>query len=284
MEVTFYGTRGSCPCAGDHYGIYGGNTSCGLVRVEGSDPLILDLGTGLRTLSDAVCGPGVVDGVPLQATALLTHLHFDHIIGLPFFGPLHRPGSRLTVYGPRQEEGTLRQTLASAVKPPFFPVELAGFHGEIEFVDTSDEEFSIGVYKVRARAVPHPGHTLGFRIEADGRSLAYVPDHQAPPDRASVPDQVLELCRGADLLVHDAQYTDEEFEAKPHWGHSTVAYAVKVAAEAGARQLLLFHHDPSHDDREVELLADLARALPQARRLQKITAAREGVAIDLGRA
>ncbi len=277
--MTFFGTRGSCPCAGEGYGIYGGNTSCGLVRLDGSDPLILDLGTGLRRVSDVLCETSA----PVHVAALLTHLHFDHIMGLPFFTPLHVPGSRLTVHGPSQAGSTLRQTLAGAVKPPFFPVELVSFRGQIELLDTADEDFSLGPYKVRSRAVPHFGHTLGFRVEAGGRALAYVSDHQAPPDWHSVPESVLELCDGADLVVHDAQFSDEEFEKKPHWGHSTVGYAVQVAAESGARQLLLFHHDPSHADRDVERLAEWARGLPAATRLQKVTAAREGVTIDLGR-
>lgn len=277
MRLTFFGVRGSCPCAGDTYRRVGGNTSCTLVSVDGEPPLILDLGTGLRALGEALHG---THAVPLRANALLTHLHFDHILGLPFFSPLHEPDAHLTVYGPRQDgdEG-LRASLASAVQPPFFPVKMVEFGGEIDVREVADEAFTIGRVTVRATRVPHPGSTLGFRVEADGKSVVYLPDHQAPPDRDAVPASVLELCAGADVLLHDAQYSDEEFSAKPDWGHSTVAYAVRVAAAAGVRRLFLFHHDPLHTDRDVGILLRRARRLPEARRLSQVSAATEGTTI-----
>jgi phosphoribosyl 1,2-cyclic phosphodiesterase len=283
MQVTFYGVRGSCPCAGDRYRRVGGNTPCVLVSIEGDPPLVLDLGTGLRALGDVI-GPALrAEGRPLAANALLTHLHFDHILGLPFFAPLHDPGAVLTVYGPRQDEGSLKEILQAAVQPPFFPVHMADFRGEVSFVDVGDEDLAIGTAKVRARTVPHRGNTLGFRVEADGRALVYVPDHQAPLDRRGVHDGVLELCEGADLLIHDAQYTDEEFVEKSDWGHSTVAYAVRVAAESGAKRLLLFHHDPTHADRDLDRLLSRARRLQDSRRLDDVSVASEGMTVDLGR-
>lgn len=282
MQVTFYGVRGSCPCAGNRYRRVGGNTSCALVTGSDEQPLILDLGTGVRSLGDALMPALRAEGRPLAATALLSHLHFDHILGLPFFAPLHDPGAVLTVYGPSQEGGTLQETLPAAVQPPFFPVHMADFRGEVRFVDTDDEDFAVGAIKVMARTVPHRGHTLGFRIESEGKVLVYLPDHQAPLDRQRVAEGVLELCDGADVLVHDAQYTDEEFMEKSDWGHSTVAYAVRVAAESGVRRLLLFHHDPSHADREVDRLLGRARHLPEARRLDDVSVAFEGMRVDLG--
>ena len=283
MQVSFYGVRGSCPCAGDRYRRVGGNTSCVLVSIEGDPPLILDLGTGLRALGDVMGRELRAEGRPLAANALLTHLHFDHILGLPFFAPLHDPGAVLTVYGPRQDEGSLQDTLPEAVQPPFFPVHMADFRGEVRFVDTADEDFAIGAAKVRARSVPHRGNTLGYRVEADGRAIAYIPDHQAPLDRRSVPDGVLELCEGVDLLIHDAQYTDDEFMDKSEWGHSTVAYAVRVAAESGVRRLMLFHHDPAHTDRDVERLVGRARRLQDSKRVNDVSVASEGLTVDLGR-
>ena len=284
VQVTFYGVRGSCPCSGDRYRRVGGNTSCVLVTIDGDDPLILDLGTGLRALGDAI-GPELrAEGRPLRANALLTHLHFDHILGLPFFAPLHDPGAVLHVYGPRQDGGSLHDTLPGAVQPPFFPVQMTDFRGEVQFTDTGDEDFAVGSAKVRARSVPHRGNTLGFRIEADGRALAFVP---RPPGAgrpaASSTDGVLELCDGADLVIHDAQYTDEEFVEQVRLGALDGGYAVRVAAEAGAKRLLLFHHDPARSDRDIERLVRRARRLPEAGRSGRRLGGQRGMTVDLGR-
>ncbi len=281
MEVSFYGVRGSCPCSGERYQRYGGNTSCVLVRAGTDDPLILDLGTGLRALGWELDRLHRQQGRPVVATALLTHLHFDHILGMPFFGPLFEPANHLTIFGPSQGELTLEGVLGQLVQPPFFPIHMADFQGEITLHDLVDEDFAVGSAKVRSRAVSHVGHTLGYRIESDGRVLAYVPDHQMPLDGRSIDDGVLELCDGADLVLHDAQYSDEEFERKSTWGHSTAGYAVRVAAAAGARRLRFIHHDPFHADDDIDRLVADARRLPEARRLDEIAAAVEGSTIDL---
>jgi phosphoribosyl 1,2-cyclic phosphodiesterase len=283
VEVTFYGVRGSCPCAGARYRHVGGNTSCVLLTTDGDQPLVLDMGTGFRHLGEVLSRRTRATGAPLEATALLTHLHYDHILGLPFFAPLGDPGSVLNVFGPGQEGARLCDTLTMAVQPPFFPVEMSDFRGEVHFHDLGEEDFAIGAAKVRARAIRHLGPTLGFRVEADGRSLAYIPDHQAPLDRRSVPEGVLELCDGVDLLLHDGQYTDDEFVGKSHWGHSTPAFAVRVAAEAGARRLMMVHHDPAHTDKDIEEMVRSARKLPDARRLDEVSAAHEGGVVDLRR-
>ena len=277
MELTFYGVRGSCPCSGERYRRVGGNTACTAVSVDGEPPLVLDLGTGLRTLGDVLCR----QDQPLEVTALLTHLHFDHILGLPFFAPLHDPAAVLTVYGPPQGGASLRDTLASVVQPPFFPVEMADLPGKLDVREVADEELTIGPFTVLAATVPHPGTTLGFRIGIGSTTVAYVPDHQAPPDLRTVADGVRRLCDGADLLLHDAQYSDEEYRARPTWGHSTVAYAVRVAAECGVGRLLLFHHDPLHGDREIGALLRHARRLPDARRVGDVSVAVEGMTLTL---
>jgi phosphoribosyl 1,2-cyclic phosphodiesterase len=284
VNVTFYGVRGSCPCSGDGYRRYGGNTSCLLVEVDGDEPLILDLGTGLRALGDVLLKEVRAVGTPLHATALLTHLHFDHILGLPFFGPLQDPGSRLTLHGPAQVEGTLKDALHAAVQPPVFPIHMDEFRGEMIMIDTQDEDFSIGSAKVMARSIPHCGNTLGYRIEADGCSMAYLPDHQAPLDGRTISEAVLELCHDVDLLVHDGQYTESEYLTKPTWGHSTAAFAVHVAAESRAKKLVLTHHDPSHEDGELDRILAQARSLPEAKGIAEVSLARESQSIELGRA
>ncbi len=280
MRITYFGVRGSCPCSSDCYRRYGGNTSCVLVEVEGDAPLVLDLGTGLRALGEYLqsgAGPA-----PLNATALLTHLHYDHVLGLPFFTPMRDPDALLDIYGPSQAGALLHEVMAGIVKPPFFPIHMAEFRGELRFHDLAGtEELSIGSATVTVRSVPHIGHTLGFRIEADGVVVAYLSDHQAPVDRQSVDANVLELCADADLVIHDAQYTDDEFPGLSDWGHSTATYAAHVAREAGARRLALFHHDPAHTDDEIDRILSDVRV--GAARLD-IDAASEGqsVVVDKG--
>ncbi len=299
MNITYFGVRGSCPCSSDQHRRYGGNTSCVLVEVDGEPPLILDLGTGLRALGETLRQLPQRAGAPLEANALLTHLHYDHMLGLPFFPPLRDPGTVLTVYGPTQTDFsqespaptdstqtdlTLHDALASAVQPPFFPIPLSELPGEVRSHDLSGaDDLVLGDINVKARSVLHRGHTLGFRVEAAGQAVAYLPDHQAPTDHRTIEEGVLELCDGADLVIHDAQYTDDEFATKSDWGHSTVAYAMHVAAESGARRLSLFHHDPLHTDEEIDrMLADAVR-LASHYRLDEVTAACEGWTIDLGK-
>ncbi len=275
VEVTFFGTRGSCPCSGDAYQRYGGNTPSVLVKTS-DELIVLDLGTGLRALGADVSSDHPAGGPPVRATALLTHLHFDHIIGLPFFGPLRHHDSVFEVYGPRQPRGNLDRALREIVRPPFFPVQLDTLLGELRFHDLADgDHFAIGDAKVRARTIQHPGATLGYRIDADDRSVAYIPDHQQVGAGESEDDGALELCDGVDVLVHDAQYTDFELSHKPKWGHCTVDYAVNLAVRAGVGHLVLFHHDPSHDDEMLDRMLEQAVELARPSGL-KVTSAREG--------
>jgi phosphoribosyl 1,2-cyclic phosphodiesterase len=282
LRVTFFGVRGSCPCSGAGYLRYGGNTSCVCVTVGNEPPIVLDLGTGLRPLGAALEARDAA-GASIEMTALLTHLHWDHIIGLPFCTPLLKSGTRIEIYGPRQVGGTLHDVIDRVVIPPFFPVQVKELHGSIDFHEVDEEDFAIGSAKVKVRQVPHVGSTLGFRIEADGASVAFVSDHQTPDDRRTVAPGVLELCDGADLVIHDGQYTDEEFVTKSTWGHSTIGYAVHVAAEAGARRLALFHHDPDHTDDVLDELVDKAADSSEASRLESVVAAAEGLTVELGR-
>jgi ribonuclease BN (tRNA processing enzyme) len=284
VKLTFFGVRGSCPCSSEQQRRYGGNTSCVLVEVRGEPPLLLDLGTGLREVGCYLRTARAGEPEPFRATALLTHLHYDHVLGLPFFSPLRDPGARLDIHGPAQPDGGLADVLAGMVRPPFFPISMDEFKGEMRGHDIEgSDEIAIGGIRVTARPVPHVGPTLGFRIEADGRSVAYISDHQAPVDRREVEKQVLELCDHADLVVHDAQYTEDEFEVLAGWGHSTPSYAVRVAGEAGARRLMLFHHDPAHSDTQVDRMLDTARRAAERYRCD-VTAASEGTTVDLGTA
>ena len=240
--------------------------------------MLLDLGTGLRLLAQTQ----PLDG-SFRGAALITHLHWDHVQGLPFFPPVDRVGARLDVYGPRQEQGSLAEVFGDLMRPPYFPVHFSDLRGDIVFHDVVDEDLAIGNAKVKVRPVPHCGPTVGYRIEWDGAVVVYISDHQAPRTLQGVADSVLELCDGADLLIHDAQYTPEEFEVKAHWGHCTIDYALQVAKEAGVRRLCLFHHDPAHSDDQLDALAAEAQAKGAEWGLD-VVAAYEGLTLTVGNA
>ena len=244
------------------------------MELRTAPPILFDLGTGLRRI------PTGTFGRPCRVTALVTHLHFDHVQGLPFFESSFDPDARIDVYVPAQEDGSAHDALAGLIRPPYFPVPLDQFAADITFHDVSSTDFAVGEALVKARPVPHVGRTVGYRVEADGATVAYVSDHQAPPGEDTVADSVLELCEGVDLLVHDAQYTPAEFAAKSDWGHCTVEYAVLVAREAGVGRLCLFHHDPSHTDADLDAMFEAGRALG-ARHGVDVVSASEGLTIDL---
>jgi phosphoribosyl 1,2-cyclic phosphodiesterase len=209
----------------------------------------------------------------------VTHLHWDHVQGLPFFVPIDRPGARLDIYGPPQQGCTLEEAFEEFMRPPYFPVRFQELRGQIAFHDFGDADVAIGDAKVRVRPVPHIGATNGYRVELGGASVAYISDHQQPRDGSDgIAPEVMELCDGADLLVHDAQYTNDEFTVKSHWGHCTVDYAIRVAKAAGVRHLALFHHDPSHDD---DFLDDVAARCANENGVE-VFAAAEGLTISLG--
>jgi phosphoribosyl 1,2-cyclic phosphodiesterase len=280
LNVTFYGVRGSTPCPCDSNRRYGGNTACVALESPGSDPIVLDLGTGLRYWGDTLKADGSFRGA-----ALITHLHWDHVQGLPFFVPADRVGSTFDIYGPTQEDGSsLEHAFEEFMRPPYFPVRFTELRGTYRFHDVGDTDIVIGDAKVKVRDVPHVGRTNGYRIEMGGAVIAYISDHQQPMDGSfDIPNGVLELCDGVDLLIHDAQYLPAEFEEKRHWGHCTVDYAVQVARESGAKVLSLFHHDPGHGDDAVDRMLDRAMAVRNGcGQPAEIMAAAEGVTVSLG--
>ena len=247
LNISFFGVRGSTPCSCESTREISGNTACVVVEPDGEDPIVFDLGTGLRYYGQHLEAKGVE---AFTGTALVTHLHWDHVQGIPFFKPLLHPNSKIRIMGPPQPGSSLAAEVESFVKPPLFPVRLSVLPGTVEFVESaSGDSTDFGSCTVTTAAVPHCGLTNGYRIQNSIGSVAYVSDHQQPADGSlSVPEEVVELCRDVDVLIHDAQYSAEEFESRKDWGHSTPEYALEVARVVGAKRLVLFHHDPSHSD------------------------------------
>ena len=244
--MTFHGVRGSTPCHGPDTHRYGGNTSCVSLRVGDESPLILDLGTGVRYLGHQLRA----EGKSFVGAALLTHLHWDHVQGLPFFPPVLDAGTHMDIYAPTQDDGRpARVALFDMIKPPMFPVDVSKLPCTLDVHTIGDGEFSVGQFLVTSRFIPHIGPTLGYRIEHGGRSVAYLPDHQQPVDGTfDIADSVVDLVEGVDLLIHDAQYTVEEFPQRSDWGHCTGDYALHIARTLDVGTLVMFHHDPSRTD------------------------------------
>jgi ribonuclease BN (tRNA processing enzyme) len=277
VKVTFYGVRGSTPCNEGGIARYGGNTSSVVVDIAGEPPLLLDLGTGLRYFGRTCPTDG-----SFRASALVSHMHWDHTQGLPFFTPLLCSGAELDIYAPEPQDGRdLAEVFDEAICPPLFPLKLSEFPGTVHFHGTDDSEFSIGGVRVTARQIPHVGRTLGYRIEAQGRSIAYLSDHQQPVDgRFSASPGALELVQGVDLLIHDSQYTVAEFAKKATWGHCTPEYAMWLAGHAGAKRLALYHHDPNRTDDALDELRMCASTMADRLGFELIVAA-EGLTVDL---
>jgi phosphoribosyl 1,2-cyclic phosphodiesterase len=283
-QVNFWGVRGSTPCDGHQFDRYGGNTSCVEIAADGHDPVLLDLGTGLRNYGEVLTTDGRSPG--FHATVLLTHLHWDHIQGLPFFAPAAGGSGSLAVYGPQQAAGPLADVFRGVMSPPYFPITPEQLLGDVTFEGVAADDFAVDGAKVRARWVRHTDPTLGFRVEIEGSSVAYLSDHgpgTVPDDPDDfVPGDVLDLCDGVDLLIHDAQHTTDEYEQKRHWGHCTVEYAIHVAREAGARTLVLFHHCPTHGDDRLDTILRDAQDLSARVGGPEVIASFDGLCLTLG--
>jgi phosphoribosyl 1,2-cyclic phosphodiesterase len=261
VRARIWGCRGSLATPGRDTVTYGGNTSCLEVSLDDGTRVILDAGTGIRTLGIRLARDEV-----RTIHLCLTHLHLDHLEGFGFFAPIWRPETEVHVWGPPSSMRTLHQRIARYFSPPLFPMQLTDVPARLSFHDVTGGEWEIGGLRVRAALVSHPGPTLGYRLDCDAGSLAYIPDHEPALGvglRMLSPAWIsgFELAEGVDVLLHDAQYTEAEYESKLGWGHSSVADAVSFAELTGARRLLLFHHDPLRSDSELEQLGTRAGEL-----------------------
>lgn len=259
-RIRFWGTRGSIPSPGPSTVRYGGNTSCVEIRV-GDTLLILDAGTGIRALGTELQR----GGGDVRATVLLTHFHWDHIQGLPFFKPLHESGARLDVYAPAADDATVARRLGLQMEPAFFPVPFKSIRADCRFGAWTRGERQVGPAHVRVFRARHPSHTLGFRIDTPAGSVGYFPDNELEGGDYDVgPDWRTDLegfLEGVDVLIHDTMVVGEPYRAYEGWGHSTVDQALDLARSVGAGHLVGSHHSPhrSDDDLDAELLR--ARAL-----------------------
>jgi phosphoribosyl 1,2-cyclic phosphodiesterase len=246
VKVDLWGTRGSVPAPGPETIRYGGNTSCVGVTLADGSLLVLDAGTGIRGLGLAL------PAEPTRIHLLLTHLHLDHIQGLAFFAPLFQPQAEVVIWGPASPEASLRDRIARYISAPLSPVEVRELPCDVSF-RACPEQWEIGSAQITAASVAHRGPTLGYRIDDAGSSLAYIPDHE-PALGADLedlePDWIsgFALATGADLLIHDGQYADEEYPDHLGWGHSALSDSLAFARRTEARRTVLFHHDPLHSD------------------------------------
>jgi phosphoribosyl 1,2-cyclic phosphodiesterase len=259
MTVRFWGVRGSIPSPGPETYRYGGNTACVEVRA-GGELLILDAGSGIRQLGLALNQAGA----PIVGTILISHAHWDHIHGLPFFAPAMAAGNRFKVYGCTGTSPHLRHILAGQMETPYFPVSLNDMPGTLEFDDLPEGLLRVGPLTIRTIRLHHPGMTLAYRIELGPHSLVYATDNEPTPavngGEPSLDCELIRFAAGADLLICDAQYTREEYRQHIGWGHSSVTDAVRLALAAGVRKMALFHHDPERTDAALDELLTEARA------------------------
>ena len=288
MDVRFWGTRGSLAKPGPTTLRYGGNTSCVEVRAADGTLIILDCGTGGHGLGQAM----ISRPPPQNGHLLITHTHWDHIQGFPFFAPLFIPGNSWDIYAPGKHGQQLEQTLAGQMEYNYFPVTLEQLGAEIRFHDLGEGRFTIANVHVTAQYLNHPALALGYRLESGGATLVYSVDHEPhtpnPVQRTGEPPAHIEdrrhvdLLADADLVIHDAQYTIEEYPLKMGWGHTPAEWATDYAVAADARRLALFHHDPLRDDEALDRLVEVCRERARAAgSAMEVFAAAEGQEVRL---
>ncbi|MFT3695016.1 MAG: MBL fold metallo-hydrolase [Kofleriaceae bacterium] len=282
MKVRFWGVRGSIPVPGRATNRYGGNTSCVEVRPERGNPIIIDAGTGIRKLGKSLMEEAFGEGRG-NVSILISHTHWDHVQGLPFFSPLYRPGNQIQIFA-RQRDMHLEAVFSQQHHDAYFPVQLSALHADMQFHEVIEgAQFEIGDAKVTCARLNHPWVAIAYRIDVDQAAVVYCSDTAPfsdillgrdfiekpqmgtlpPPVRdelAAMRAGVVQLARGADLLIYDTQFTPEEYKVRPHWGHSRPDDAIEIAREAKVKQLCLFHHAPMRSDDDNDRILELAKA------------------------
>ena len=287
MRIQFWGTRGSIPSPGPHTVRYGGNTPCVELRTNSGRLVVLDAGTGLRELGRSLIQRA--NGAPIQGDIFVTHAHWDHIQGLPFFGPVFQRGNHFAIWGMRSMETSIDRVVRDQMNPVVFPVTFEQLDAAIDFHEMGPERRETDGYTVQAVHVRHPGGALGFRFAERGdgeHALVYISDNElssaVPYDApASSRADIVEFARGAKVLIHDTMYTVEEYDHHRGWGHSTYHEAVELALDAQVETLVLFHHKPERTDDEVDRRLEECRAYAATRGTLHIVAAAEGLSLSI---
>ncbi len=302
FQIRFWGVRGSIPTPGPSTVHYGGNTSCIQVSFKDGPVFILDAGTGIRELGNHF----IRKNQPLSAYIFISHFHWDHIQGLPFFRPAFLPENRFLILGSDDAAVKLDEIISFQMEPTYFPITIDDMQASISFQSIREENFTIEEVQIETIYLNHPGYALGFRFTYRDRSLVYISDNEPfeyeNPQLRTVKkdllntkveevfdtfvenrdDKLISFCRDADILIHDTQYLPEEYESRKTWGHSPYNYTVNLAMESNCRQLFLFHHDPDHDDKTVDHVLSLSRKLIlKSGHPLLCNAAREGMKIDI---
>ena len=287
LRLRFWGTRGSVPSPGAHTARYGGNTACLEVRTADDGLVILDAGTGIRALGTALVRPGAPQ--PVTADVFVTHLHWDHVQGFPFFEPLWVDGNRFVVRGPHALGARVEESIRAQMSSPMFPVSFDAMLARVDFEPLPDDgilDRAAHAYHARAFTVHHPDHAVGYRIacSATGRSVTYVPDNEISSRRGDSAgrERLLAHLRGTELLVHDAMYASGEIEHRRGWGHSSHIEATDLALDAGVETLALFHHNPDRTDAEIDaMVAECERHVERRGSALRVIGAAEGLTLEV---
>ena len=286
FTLRIWGARGSIPAPGPKTQRYGGNTSCVELR-RGESVFILDAGTGIRELGDEIMRERA--GRTFEGSLFITHTHWDHIQGFPFFAPAYVRGNRLRIYGAHGASRSFQESFRVLMDSSYFPVSLGEMAATIEFVETAGEPFACGGVEVRTAYTNHPGMDLAYKFAADGKTVTYLTDHEALQAMTQATafarkwDRGVEdFCRSSDVLICDAQYTDEDYLSKRAWGHSRYKDTVGLGLRAGVKRLVLFHHDPAHGDDQLDAIArDAAEIVRSSGSSMECLLAKEGLRIDV---